>query len=152
MIQKRTVWNLRPWRSNRLSRKSACKLFQALLTLGLSGCKASILIDSGSTHNFMQDSVAYRLGFELQTLPEFKVFMGSKEYLVCKKVCRGVPLKIQEVTLNEDLYVLSMKAANIVLVIQQLATLGSVLMNYNMSTMEFDHRGSHTIFQGNTPS
>lgn len=48
----------------------------------------SVLIDSGSTHNFVQESVASRLGYEIQTLPEFKVFIGSGEYLTCRQVCR----------------------------------------------------------------
>lgn len=51
----------------------------------------------------------------MQSLQEFKVFIGSGEYLVCREVVRQVPLTIQEVTLNEDLYVLSMEGVNIVL-------------------------------------
>lgn len=41
------------------------------------GRDLTILIDSGSTHNFIQDSVAYKLGIGLQSLKEFKVFIGS---------------------------------------------------------------------------
>lgn len=46
-----------------------------------------ILIDSGSTHNFVQEAVAYKLGIGIQSLPEFKVFIGSGEYLVYREVC-----------------------------------------------------------------
>lgn len=51
------------------------------------GRDLTILIDSGSTHNFVQDNVAYKLEVGLQPLPEFKLFIGSGEYLVCREVC-----------------------------------------------------------------
>lgn len=73
--------------------------------------------DSG-THNFIQDSVAYKLGIGLQSLQEFRVFIGSGEYLVCREVCRQVPLMIQKVALKEDLYVLAMEGVNVVLGVQ----------------------------------
>lgn len=58
----------------------------------IKGRELTVLIDSGSTHNFIQNSVAYRLGIGLQSLQEFKVFIGSGEYLVCREVCRQVPM------------------------------------------------------------
>lgn len=36
------------------------------------GQQLSVLIDSGSIHNFIQQSVAHRLGIALQELPEFR--------------------------------------------------------------------------------
>lgn len=54
----------------------------------------SVLIDSGSTQNFIQELVVTRLGFAVKSLPAFKVFIGSGEYLVCKEVCRQVALSI----------------------------------------------------------
>lgn len=35
----------------------------------------SVLIDSGNTHNFVQEPVANRLGYEIQTLSKFRVFI-----------------------------------------------------------------------------
>lgn len=116
------------------------------------GRDLSVLIDSGSTQNFIQDSVAYKLGVGLQSLQEFKVFIGSGEYLVCREMVRQVPLTIQEVTLNEDLYVLSMEGANIVLGIQWLETLGAVTYDYKKLSMEFENQGKKINFQGDLPS
>lgn len=96
--------------------------------------------------------VAYKLGVGLQTLPEFKVFIGNGKYLMCCEVCRQVPLIIQEVVLKEDLYVLAMEGANIVLGIQWLETLGSVTTNYKTMSMEFCYKGKQIQFQGDTPS
>lgn len=52
------------------------------------GHDLTILIDSGSMHNFIQDTITYKLGLGLQNLPEFKVSIGSREYLVCREVCQ----------------------------------------------------------------
>lgn len=114
------------------------------------GQDLTILIDNESTRNFIQDSVAYKPGIGLQSLQEFKVFIGSGEYLVYWEVCRKVTLTIQELTMNEDLYVLSMKGANIVLGIQWLETLGPVTCNYKQLKMEFQHQGKSICLQGNT--
>lgn len=111
-----------------------------------------MLIDSGSTHNFIQDFVAYKLGVGLQSLQEFKVFIGSGDYLVCREVMRQVSLIIQDITLNEDLYVLSMEGANIVLGIQWLEKLGAVTCDCKKLSMEFELQGKKIMLQGDLPS
>lgn len=46
----------------------------------------SIIIDGGSTHNFIQAFVVYKLGVSLQTLPEFCMFIGSDVHLIFREV------------------------------------------------------------------
>lgn len=77
-----------------------------------------MLIDSGSMHNFIQESVVEHLGYVMEPLPAFKVFIESGEHLVCKDVYRQVGIAIQNTTVTEDLFVLPMGGANIVLGIQ----------------------------------
>lgn len=79
------------------------------------GQTLSVLVDSGSTHYFIQEAVVERLGFTVEALPVFKVFIDNREYLVCKEVCRQVDISIQNTIISEDLFVLSMGGANIVL-------------------------------------
>lgn len=66
------------------------------------GRPLSVLINSGSTHNFIQELVVTGLGYEVEALPVFKVFIGSGEYLVCKEVCRQVGITIQNTVVTED--------------------------------------------------
>lgn len=96
-----------------------------------------ILIDSGSTHNFVQESVVARLGYEVEALPAFKMFIGSGEHLVCKDVCRLVENSLQNTVVTKDLFVLPMGGANIVLGIQWLDKLGAATTNYRDLSMEF---------------
>lgn len=118
------------------------------LTGWVQGRPLSVLIDSGSTHNFIQESVVNRCGYVIESLLAFKVFIGSGEYLVCKEVCRQVVISIQNTPVTEDLFVLSMSGANIVLGIQWLGKLGPVTRNHKELTMEFDDGDKHVRFQG----
>lgn len=112
------------------------------------GRPLSVLIDNGSTHNFIQETVVTRLGFEVESLPAFKVFIGSGEYLVSKEVCRQIVISIQNTTVTENLFVLLMGGANIVLGIQWLGKLGPVTTYHKELTMEFEEGGKRIRLQG----
>lgn len=64
------------------------------LTGWVLGQPLSVLIDSGSIHNFIQESVVSRLGYVSEPLAAFNVFIGSGEQLVCNDVCRKVEINI----------------------------------------------------------
>lgn len=68
----------------------------------------------------MQDAITRKLGLGLQSLLAFCVFIKSREYLVCNEVCRQVPLLIQGHTMLEDLFILHMEEANVLLGIHQI--------------------------------
>jgi hypothetical protein len=52
----------------------------------------SILIDSGSTHNFIQDRVAKQLGLNLEPTQSFQVLVGNGEELNCSHMSQQTPL------------------------------------------------------------
>lgn len=64
----------------------------------------SILVDSGSTHNFMQSEVAINFKILILAVSPFNVSTGSGEKLVCDKVCKYVELKIQGERVTMDLF------------------------------------------------
>lgn len=78
-----------------------------------------------------------RLGYVVEALPLFKVFNGSGEFLICKDICQQVEITIQNTLVTEDLFVLPMGGANIVLGIQWLGKLGPVTTDHRNLTMEF---------------
>lgn len=112
------------------------------------GKPLAILVDSGSTHNFVQDTVVRKLGLAVEPLSMFRVFIDGGEFLVCKEVCRQVPINLQNVVLTEDLFRLNMGGANIVLGIQWLERLGLVTMDHQTLTMEFVVRDKTVRLQG----
>lgn len=97
-----------------------------------------MLIDNGSTHNFIQESVVHKLGVALQELPKFRIFIDSGDYLVRREVCQRVAITIQDAVITQDLFVLTMEGANIVLGVQWLETLGTVRMDYKQLMLDFE--------------
>ncbi|GJW27112.1 hypothetical protein Tco_0040923 [Tanacetum coccineum] len=57
--------------------------------------KVHILIDNGSTHNFVQLGVVERMKLPVKNTKLFKVYIGNVETLLCKNLCEQVTLEIQ---------------------------------------------------------
>ncbi|GJT60682.1 ty3-gypsy retrotransposon protein [Tanacetum coccineum] len=96
-----------------------------------------ILIDNGSTHNFIQPGVVERMKLPVTNTKRFKVYIGSGETLLCENICGQVSIEMQGLCMKVDLYVLPMKGPDIVLGIQWLQQLGKVTHDYSQQTMEF---------------
>lgn len=118
------------------------------VTSWVGGWPLTILVDSGSTHNSIQDMVVHKLGMVVEPLPAFRIFIGSGEFLVCKEVCERVTITLQNIVLTEDLFVLSIGGTNVVLGMQWLEKLGSVTMDHRSLTMEFEFRERKVWLQG----
>ena len=98
-----------------------------------------VLVDGGSTHNFIQKQVAHALGLAQSPTTPLKVLVGSGEELACVSVCPAVDLSIQGHSFHVDLYVLDMGGSDVVLGAQWLKQLGPILMDYQALTMKFVH-------------
>ncbi|GJR78740.1 hypothetical protein Tco_0149525 [Tanacetum coccineum] len=67
---------------------------RSLLLLGTVGTgKVHILIDNGSTHNFVQPGVVERMNLPVKNTKLFKVYIGNVETLLCKNLCAQVTLE-----------------------------------------------------------
>jgi len=98
---------------------------QTLWVQGIIGRSTiTIPVDSGSTHNFVQERVAKFLGLQLCQAQPFSVLVGSREKLQCDTYCLNVSLKI-----------------DLVLGIQWLKSLGLVLTDFETLTMKFIKNG-----------
>ncbi|XP_061372918.1 uncharacterized protein LOC133315333 [Gastrolobium bilobum] len=121
------------------------------LTGTIFGTQVQVLIDGGSTHNFITHKMATYLGLVLQTLETFTVQVGNGEGLQCQAYCKEVPLVMQSHTFSVDLYSLELKGADIVLGVQWLSTLGPILTDYSQVLMTFDHQGNNIQLHGHRP-
>lgn len=84
----------------------------------------SILIDSGSTHNFIKVGVAHKLKLPVSSVTQFSVVTGSGNELSCDKICKDVKVLVQGTILGVDLYLLLMDGMDVVMGIQWLKTAG----------------------------
>ncbi|KAG9444941.1 hypothetical protein H6P81_016281 [Aristolochia fimbriata] len=114
----------------------------------IQGKPVQVLLDGGSTHNFIQSRAAKFLGLPIEVVPNFSVLVGSGDRLPCEGIVKQVPLSIQGCELKEDFYVLSLHGWDVVLGVSWLASLGPVLTDYGASTFEFTHNGQKIHWQG----
>ncbi|PWA58030.1 hypothetical protein CTI12_AA406450 [Artemisia annua] len=107
-----------------------------------------LLIDNGSTHNFIRPDVVERMHLPLQATKAFKVYIGSGESLLCENMCPHVTLHMQGLDVEVDLYVIPMQGLDVVLGIQWLQKLGKVTHDYALQEMEFTLLGSRHTLKG----
>jgi hypothetical protein len=101
----------------------------------------NVLIDSGSTHNFIQDRIAKSLGLSMEPTQSFQVLVGNGEELNCAHMCHQTPLYIDYHLFLVDLFVLPLSGAELVLGVQWLKTLGPSLTDYDHLTLSFCREG-----------
>ncbi|KAH9678316.1 hypothetical protein KPL71_025660 [Citrus sinensis] len=114
-----------------------------------------VLIDSGSTHNFIKPTVAERMGLPIQPTAPFRVYIGNGDFLLCKYFCPQVALTLQGTVFTLDIFVLPIKGPDVVLGIQWLQLLGRVSHDYSALSMEFCWNGTPLTLRGDlatTPS
>ncbi|XP_070026467.1 uncharacterized protein [Nicotiana sylvestris] len=118
----------------------------------VSGSPVQVLVDGGSTHNFVQPRAAKHLQFQIEVIPSFVVMVGSGQRLHCEGVVRQVALLIQGTTLVEDMYVIPFHGADVVLRVAWLATLGRTVTDYAKREFEITLKGSKVLWHGNSPT
>nr|GEX57582.1 retrotransposon Gag domain, retroviral aspartyl protease [Tanacetum cinerariifolium] len=107
-----------------------------------------ILIDGGSTHNFIYDVLVNELKLTSQMVAPFGVQIRSGDVIRCSKVCRDLSLQLGGLKVVQDLYTFSIGGADLVLGIQWLATLNTVQANWKEMFVIFTIDGKHYKLQG----
>ena len=105
----------------------------------------NVLVDNGSTFNFIKPSVAQFLQLEHSTITPFKVFVGSGDFICCNTKSSGIPIMVQGVLFMVDLFHLNIAIVDIVFGVAWLQSLGCVITDYHLNTMEFNYGGQPTI-------
>lgn len=100
-----------------------------------------MLVQNGSTHNFMQEEIAKLLKLTIHVIMPFKVSTGSGEKLVCSKVCKGVDIKFQGTSIT-------MAGANMIIGIQGMKTLGPITFDFDSLQMMFEWGSKSVKWKG----
>ena len=96
-----------------------------------------ILIDSGSTHNFLSERLANLLRLPVIPTETFPVRVANGESLKCQGRFEGVQINLQGTVFSLTLYSLPLTGLDVVLGIQWLELLGAVVCDWKQLTMEF---------------
>lgn len=107
-----------------------------------------VLIDSGSTHNFLSERVARLLRLPVIPTKSFAVRVANGERLTCQGRFEEVQVNLQGITFSLILYSLPLAGLDMVLGIQWLEMLGSVVCNWKQLTMDFHWDNQARRLQG----
>ena len=84
----------------------------------VNGHEVIVLIDGGSTNNFIQSQLAAHLHLTVQPTANIRVTVGNGETLSCGGECTGVALMIGGVAFTVDLLLFPIYGADLVLGVQ----------------------------------
>lgn len=102
-----------------------------------------MLINRGSTQNFIQDRIPRFL--ELPSIPtsNLKVMVGNGANLDCNRICAAIPLSLQSEPFVVNFYVLPLCGADVVLGAPWLQSIGTILMDYTNLSLSFTHHNKN---------
>ncbi|KAH9680855.1 hypothetical protein KPL71_026714 [Citrus sinensis] len=112
----------------------------------------TILIDSGSTHNFLHHKFVKIAGLKPEPGCLLSVVVANGEKLTSPGRCKGVQLQLQGTQIEADFYLLSLEGCDAVLGAQWLCTLGPILWDFDKMEMQFTKDGRQMTLRGATTS
>ncbi|XP_068304445.1 uncharacterized protein [Pyrus communis] len=102
-----------------------------------------ILLDSGSTHNFVDYMLVRKLGWPLQATKPFDVMIADRGKVRSQGCCKNLSLELGGYHCHIDLFALPLGGCDVVLVVQWHSSVGPVLWDFQLLTMEF-HVGTNS--------
>eukprot|EP00253_Pinus_taeda_P011892 PITA_11892 len=110
--------------------------------------KVIVLIDSGSTHNFIHCKVAKELNCFLYPAPECQVMIANGGTINCSRKCHNIKLSMGEYVLTSPMLSIPMGSADVVLGVQWLQSLGTIAFNFQELFMKFSMEGKEVELRG----
>uniref|UniRef100_A0A803LN84 Retrotransposon gag domain-containing protein n=1 Tax=Chenopodium quinoa TaxID=63459 RepID=A0A803LN84_CHEQI len=95
------------------------------------------LIDSGSTHNFLDRQLAEELGCKVKRIIDQAVTVADGNHLICDSVCKNFSWTLGGHTFTADVILIALGSCEMVLGVLWLSTLGSISWNFKQLTMKF---------------
>jgi hypothetical protein len=111
--------------------------------------KIIVLVDNGSTHNFLDSSsVGKKLKVSISREQRIKVKVTNGEEVVSEGKCMQIEVQLQKFCFTTDAYMIMLAGCDMVLGIQWLVSLGSIIWNFKVLTMEFTIANHTFLSQG----
>eukprot|EP00253_Pinus_taeda_P026079 PITA_26079 len=114
-----------------------------------------VLIDSGSTHNFIHKKVAETVHCFVRAVSNFQVQIADGGTMKCEGRCENVKLQMGDYQLKTHMFSIHMGGCDIVLGADWLRTLGPITMDFQELYMSFKQNNhTHTLrrLQAGAPS
>ncbi|OIT20080.1 hypothetical protein A4A49_39442 [Nicotiana attenuata] len=111
-----------------------------------------VFIDCGSTHNFIDEHVARRLGCKITKIKPQLVQVADGRELPTDSICKGLQWLMQGAVFQDDFLVFPIGKSDIVLGIQWLCSLNDIKFNFKKLLMEFEYQGRMLTLKGIQPN
>jgi hypothetical protein len=108
----------------------------------------TMLLDSGSSHNFVSESLATLSGLRPSQSQKVRVTMASGEKLTSKGKCSRIPIKLGSFLTQVDFYILPLEGYDMVLGTHWLRTLGEIVWDFSKLNMRFTSNGEDVVLRG----
>ena len=119
-----------------------------LLPMVIQGERLLALLDTGSTHNFLQGDIMRRLGLQPAGGEHLRVTVANGDRLPCAGVARNVPISIEGEAFSITCVGLNLGCFDCILGVDYLRTLGAILWDFEAMTMAFWRDGRRVCWQG----
>jgi len=113
--------------------------------------KVVILVDSGSTHNFINKKVAEQLNCFPYPVKNFQVMISNGGSINCGGKCHNIKVNIGDYNLTTTMYAIPIGGVDVVVGVQWLETLGNITMNLKQHFMRFKLDGIQYQLDGFVP-
>ena len=107
-----------------------------------------LLVDSGSTHNFVSEAFVSRLGTVTESLPPVSVRVANGHRVHCDRIVRKLSWQVPGHTFHTDLRVLQLSAYDGVLGMDWLGAHSPMNCHWLEKTIAFETEGKLVHLQG----
>lgn len=109
-----------------------------------------ILVNSGATHNLISRKLVVALGLRVEETHPMRIKIGNGYKATTQGTCKGIELKLGEITIPIDTFLFDLEWINIVLGISWLTSLGRMWVDLGKQSMQFQLENKWVELQGET--
>ncbi|KAJ3685492.1 hypothetical protein LUZ61_014656 [Rhynchospora tenuis] len=106
-----------------------------------------VLLDSGSSHSFVNPAVIQEVPHQLTKIPPLKVRIANGENMVSEYLCGAMLFSIQDHTFENDVRVLDVQGYDLILGMDWLSSFGEITINWERGDIKLFHKGKEVRLQ-----
>jgi hypothetical protein len=112
----------------------------------------TILVDSGSSHNFVDPVVVAKLQVVIHKDSRLAVKVANGQIVHTEGYSPALPVKVQGTNFSAEFYLLPLRGCDMVLGVHWLRSLGPILWDFSKLTMEFSLFTKRVLWKGLAPT
>ncbi|XP_031104476.1 uncharacterized protein LOC116007955 [Ipomoea triloba] len=109
-----------------------------------------ILVDSGSTHSFLDPKLLTQLRIESERAHPLRVTVANGEQLICDSICKGMKWQVQEEWFEKDFRLLRLGGCDMVLGMDWIDQFAPIQLHTRPPGISFHKEGKRVLLKGLT--